>query len=147
MDLEEEPWPIRLARQLSLHIMVNVSTAEGNENCHIFPLWMSQWKLATVDYSAAQFILEFVLDSINTIAEHAALRQALESFFEIPDTSTGPEKNRHMVDDLLREAKLLSSREAKRLLDHLRCSYSLSGDDLTFWRIVRKAFEAAEHVQ
>jgi hypothetical protein len=123
--------------------MVNVSVAEGNEICHIFPLWMSQWKLATVDYSAARSILKFVLDSISTTAQLEVLHHALETFFELPDASAGAEKK---MDALIREAMLLSSHEAKRLLDHLRCSYSLSGEDIAFWRIVNKAFEAAGHV-
>jgi hypothetical protein len=121
--------------------MTDSSPSECRQARHIFLMWLSQWKLTALDRASAESILAFVLDSMGVQPDHDAFWLYLQQFFDPSIDGTAfvadPEMKHRLVDG----ARLLPPRQAKRLLEHLSGSYSLSGEDVAFWRIVEKALE------
>lgn len=67
------------------------SSAVHTEPCHIFSLWLSQWKLSILDCESAKPVLASVLDSMRMESNQHVFWQHLEQFFS-------SEENRSMVD-------------------------------------------------
>jgi hypothetical protein len=133
--------------------MPNTNAAANVGSAHIFDLWLSQWRLAILDSNSAQPILASVLNAMLARPGEDPFWQYLQEFFGSPDHASrsfstedikedldvtkNPDLRRHLIE----HAKLLPPRQAKRLLEHLSCSYSLHGEDAAFWRIVKKALD------
>jgi hypothetical protein len=127
--------------------MANASASEGSEACPIFLMWLSQWKLTALDCGSAESILALVLNSMRAKPGHDAFWQYLKLFLDPSTDDTACGADSEMTQRLLDRATLLPQRQAKRLLEHLSGSYTLSGEDIAFWRIVEKALEydATQH--
>jgi hypothetical protein len=120
--------------------MADTNPSESSAAPQIFLMWLSQWKLTALHCASAESILAFILDSMRAKPDHDAFWLYLKQFFDpsIDDTcGANPEMSHRLLDG----ARLLPPRQAKRLLEHLSGSYSLSVEDDAFWRIVEKALE------
>jgi hypothetical protein len=120
--------------------MADTNPSESSAAPQIFQMWLSQWKLTALDCSSAESILAFVLDSMRAQPDHDAFWLYLKQFLgpSVDDMcGANPERTHRLIDG----ARLLPPRQAKRLLEHLSGSYSLSAKDDAFWSIVEKALE------
>ena len=119
------------------------SYESGSENCHIFGLWLSQWRLAILDWASAKLLLVSILNSMRgTPHDEEAFWLHLQEFFNLCDQNNGvsrqAEENPNVHERLIMRVNLLAPQEAKRLLQHLSCSSSLN-EDSVFWDVVWKA--------
>lgn len=133
---EMEAVPI-LEQIVSRISMANVSAVTSNESLPIFEMWLSQWRLATLDCDPAKPVLAFVLDAMRTRPGH-------NDFLAISGTilQSSHEGNRFAGTPILDTAEIARlARQVKLLLKHMGRNYSLNGEDLVFWQLVEQALK------
>ena len=134
--------------------MPNTNAAANTGAGQIFDLWLSQWRLAILDSNSARPILAAVLSAMLARSGEEAFWECLQEFLEAQKHASAGSSAEEMKESadlktsdvrrwLVECVMQLPARQAKRLLEHLSNSYSLHGEDETFWRIVEKALNHA----
>lgn len=140
---------------------MSFSSIAHTEDSPIFNLWLSQWRLSTLDSESAMPVLTVVIKSM--LAESGQWRfwQHVEQFLSIeadgliiessPDAlsiaDTGMlegSKDQDSRRQLAERAERLQPPGAKCLLEYLSRSYSLEGENASFWQIVANAIQLCE---
>lgn len=130
---------VRLFDQECLHMnsMAIAGSNESSGNCHIFDLWLSQWRMAILDCESAKFLLLSILDSMHAMSGQDEFWAQLRRFFDSRNQSNRDvdesDSTADLHDRLRLQASLLTSHEAKLLLEDLSRSSSLN-EDRAFWQ-------------
>lgn len=122
-----------------MNSMTIAGSNESSGNCHIFGLWLSQWRMAVLDCDSAKSLLLSILDSMRAIPDQDEFWAQLQRFFDSRNQRNEDvdesDSTVDLHDQLRLHASLLTSYEAKLLLEDLSRGSSLN-EDRTFWQTV-----------
>ncbi len=121
--------------------MQNLEPASSTSSS-LFQLWITQWQLGILDPREASPVLKTVLVDLSTREVGGSLWECLTQFFASPaESGTSFLQDGVEPEQLMLRAWSLQPQQAKVLLEYLGRCYAFDGDDLQFWKALRKAMD------